>query len=530
MASGRFRVLLIAVIGCTTPQTASGVTPGGASGAQRTTVAPDAAPLLDAWAKAAGGRERIAQLGAVHGKGTYEKGGVMGTIEIWETPRGERRETITQVVVQTTRVFDGTRGWLVDRNREVRALAGWEIDEQLALSFWGAHAALVTDRRAGDVTRDGDALVLTPAGGKRPETVTIDRATKLPATRVRRDGERMRTTALGDWNLVGGVKLPFTMRETTDNPKDAVTIHWQTLEIATPPAGLFARPADREPDMTVPAAGVSVPIEVIYGGLVFAQVAINGVPMSFIVDTGAEGTVLNASRLERLGLPAIGSFATGAGGGDVTLSFVPGVTTQVGDAKVADQIVVAIPLDPLEKPLGRPLDGILGYDFVSRFVVELDYANQTMRLFDRASYQHTGAGKAIAVTLEDGTPFVDAAIEVPGKGTIAGHFVLDTGCLCDVQLTTPFVDEHELLDAFPHAKQAGFSAGAGGATQEMTATIPALHVGGEIIQSPRADFARDTHGANADPESAGLIGSLTWKRFVLVLDYRNQQVFLDPLR
>ena len=64
----------------------------------------------------------------------------------------------------------------------------------------------------------------------------------------------------------------------------------------------------------------------------------------------------------------------------------------------------------------------------------------------------------------------------------------------------------------------------------MTATIPALHVGGETIRNPRADFARDKHGANADPENAGLIGSLTWKRFVLVLDYKNQQVFLDPPR
>jgi predicted aspartyl protease len=527
----RWTSFLAAIAACTNPNTTSPVTtPSLESGAQVTTVAPDAAPILDAWAKAAGGRERIAMLGALHGKGSYEKGGIVGTIELWQTPRGERRETVTLHVVTTTRVFDGSRGWLVDRNREVRELAGWEIDEQLALSFWGAHAALLTDRRPGAVTRQGDSLVLAPTGGKRPETVTFDRASKLPATRVRRDGERMRTTAVGDYNLVGGVELPFTMRETTDNPRDAVTIHWQTLEVATPPPGTFTRPADREPDMTLPASPVVVPIEVVYGGLVFAKVTINGTPLSFVVDTGAEATVLNASRLDKLGLSSIGSFATGAGGGDVVLSFVPQVTTQLGDAKVSDQIVVAIPLDHLERPLQRPLDGILGYDFLSRFVIELDYANQTMRIFDRSSYHHTGAGKPIAVTLEDGTPFIDAEIEVPNKGRIGGHFVLDTGCLCDVQLSTPFVDEHRLLSAFPHAKQAGFSSGAGGATNEMTATIPALHVGGEKIESPRADFARDTHGANADPESAGLIGSLTWKRFVLVLDYKHQQVFLDPAR
>jgi hypothetical protein len=520
--------ILIAAIGCTTTPT-RGTSPAAASsGSAITSVAPAAQPLVDAWAEAVGGRAAIAALGTVHGHGTYEKGGIVGTIDVWQSPRGERRETVELGFVKTTRVFDGTRGWLVDRNREVRELAGWEIDEQLAHAYWGAHAALVVDRRPGAVSLAGEALVLTPTGGNRPDTVTLDRATHLPATRVRRDGERMRTTALSDWNAVGGVRMPFTMREQTDNPHDEVTIHWRSLVAASPPPDAFVRPADRDADMALSSSPVVVPIEVVFGGLVFVNVEINGTPMSFILETGAEATVLNASRVAKLGLTSVGTFATGAGGGDVVLSFVQGVTTKVGGATVSDQIVVAVPLDHLEEPLQRPLDGILGYDFLSRFVIEIDYTNESMRLFDRASYHHTGASKPVPVTLEDGTPFLDAAIELPDGKTISGHYVLDTGCLCDVQMFTPFVDKHGLLAAFPHAKQAGFSSGAGGVTHEMTATIPALHVGGEVIKDPRADFARDTTGASADPESAGLIGSLTWKRFVLVLDYKNQQVFLDP--
>lgn len=522
--------IVIAAVGCTNPTPTRVTSPAMVSGAAVTSVATAAQPVVDAWADAVGGRAAIVALGTVHGKGTYEKGGIVGTIEVWQTPRGERRETIELGFVKTTRVFDGSRGWLVDRNREVRELAGWEIDEQLAHAYWGSHAALVTDRRPGTVSLAGDALVLTPTGGNRPDTVTIDRGSHLPATRVRRDGERMRTTTLSDWNAVEGVKLPFTVHEQTDNPRDSVTIHLRSLQPGTPPADAFVRPRDREPDMTLASSPVVIPIEVVFGGLVFVNVSINGTPMSFVLDTGAEATVLNASRLGTLGLHAFGTFATGANGGDVVLSFVQGVTTKVGDASIHDQIVVAVPLDHLEHPLQRPLDGILGYDFMSRFVVEIDYANESMRLFDRASYHHTGAGKPVRVTLEDGTPFLDAAIELPDGTTVTGHYVLDTGCMCDVQIFTPFVDKHRLLSVFPHAKQAGFSSGAGGVTHEMTATIPALYVGGEVIKDPRADFARDTHGASADPESAGLIGSLTWKRFVLVLDYKNQQVFLDPLR
>lgn len=500
------------------------------SGPTVTLVAPDAEELVDAWAEAVGGRTSIAALGPIHGKGTYEKGGVLGTIELWVTPAGERREVIELGFLREVRVFDGKRGWLVDRNREVRALAGFELDDQLALSFFHAHAPLVTDRRPGKVTRDGDALVLAPDGGKRPETITFDRTSGLPHTRVRRDGEKMRTTTLSDWNAVDGVRLPFTMREETGNPNDAVTIHWKTLARAAPPASAFTRPADRESDATLATNPVVVPIEVAYGGLIFVKVGINGTPMSMVFDTGAEATIINSSRLAKLGLTSFGTFATGAGGGDVVLSYVKGITTTLGDATVNDQIIAAVLLDGLERPLGRPLDGIIGYDFISRFVVEIDYANQTMRLHDRATYQHAGSGKPLPITLEDSTPYLDAAIEVPDKGTLDGHWVLDTGCLCDVQVFAPFVDRHALLTAFPHAKQSGYSAGAGGATHEMTATIPALHIGQHVIKDPRADFSRDHHGVGADPESAGLIGSLTWKRYVLVLDYKRQQIFLEPPR
>jgi hypothetical protein len=201
----------------------------------------------------------------------------------------------------------------------------------------------------------------------------------------------------------------------------------------------------------------------------------------------------------------------------------------VAGASISDQIVGAVLLDQLEVPLKRPLDGILGYDFISRFVVEIDYKKQQLRLFDRAKYQHTGAGKKTPITLEDSTPYFDAAIEVPNTGDISGHFVLDTGCTCEVQMFTPFVDEHKLVNAFPQATQGGYFAGAGGTTNSVTTTIPALKVGGWMLQKAKAQLSRDKVGGTADPETAGLIGGLVFNQFVLVLDYKGKQIFLDPL-
>lgn len=521
--------LLLVACAPTTPATSTPTTITATTGATLAQVERDAQPIVDAWANAMGGREAIALLGPLHAKGVYEEGGIRGTVELWVTPRGERREEIVLGPLKEVRVFDGTRGWLVDRNREVRELAGFELDDQLALAFRDSFAALIVDRRPGTVTRDGKSLVLAPTGGNRTEMITF--VGGLPEVVMRRDGEKMRSTRFSDWNAVGNVKLPFTIREETGNPNEAVKIQVKTLERAMPPADAFVQPPDRSPtDVTQSGNPVSVPIEVAFGGLIFVKVSINDKPMSFILDTGAEATVLSASRVAKLGLTSVGKFATGAGGGDVVISWVPKVTTRVGDATVSDQIVAAIDLDDIERAIQRPLDGILGYDFLSRFVVEIDYTRQQMRLFDRATYKHTGTGNRIAMTLEDSTPFFDATITVPQRGEISGHFVLDTGCLCMVTLFTPFVDSNKLLEALPKAKQAGFSAGAGGPTNQMTAVIPALKMGNVIIEEPKAELSRDQKGATANPESAGLVGSLLFKLFVLVLDYRGKQFFLDPVK
>lgn len=485
------------------------------------TIDRSAQPRIDAWAAAIGGRDKIAALGALHIRGSYEKGGITGTIDLWETPHGERREELQLAFLHELRVFDGARGWFVDRNGEVRDLDGFELDDQLALAFRDSFAPLVPDRVPGAVTvNPRGELVLTAAGGHRPETVTLG-ADHRPVQIVRRDGEKLRATRLDDWREVAGVAMPFHLHEDNGDPNDAVDVKVASIERGTPPA--FTRPAERAPDM---AGTATVPFELLYGGLIYVHVTVNGTPMAFILDSGAESTVLNASRLAGLGLKATGTFAAGAGGGDVTVGYVPHVTYAVGGATLKDQIVSAIPLDPLEAPLGHKLDGILGYDMLSRFVVELDYKHEQLRLRDRASYHHA-AGTPVPITLEDSTPFVDATVELPGLPPVPGHFTLDTGCLCQVSLFAPFIDQHKLLAAVPDARSAGYSAGAGGETHQVSAPITALHIGTRTIDKPIADFGRDTTGATADPESAGLIGAIVWREFVLVLDYQRKQVWLD---
>ena len=65
--------------------------------------------------------------------------------------------------------------------------------------------------------------------------------------------------------------------------------------------------------------------------------------------------------------------------------------------------------------------------------------------------------------------------------------------------------------------------------RSVAAAKRAIVYSAERSQSRKMKLARGRAIATANPESAGVIGSIVWKRFVLVLEYKAKQIFLDPL-
>ena len=516
-------MLSVCLVACGAATPAAPATP-----VQATVVAGDAAPLLDAWATAAGGRDRLARIDRIELTGTLEVGGLTGRFTTWETARGERRhEETLGAAGGSIDVFDGVRGWLIDRNHKVRATDGSELADQIALGYLGANAALVPARRPGQVARDGAGIRIEPAGG-RPISIAFDPATHLPATIARPSQDRTRSITLADWRMVDGVRVAFLRKDEDGDPRDTRIYRIETAAIdrGAPAAG-FGRPHDPPPDYRFAAGGKAViPVEVTTA-LVFAQVRVNGSPpLEFFVDTGAEVTVINRSRLARLGLAPVGELAIGAGGGNAAMSYVTGVSFALAGVELRDQTVTAVPLDELELAMHHPIDGILGYDFLSRFVVELDYPKATMTLYDHA-VGHRAAGQPIAIELDGSVPELAATVDVAGR-RIAGRFLVDTGYNGEVSFNAPFTRAHRLIESSPRVLQGG-SRGAGGTSETTTGRIAGFAIGDLQLPSLIAAFQRDAGGALASPEWSGLIGGELLRRFVVTFDYDRKTMWLTKV-
>ena len=274
-------------------------------------------------------------------------------------------------------------------------------------------------------------------------------------------------------------------------------------------------------------SALNIPFELIANVIMLKVRVNNSTPLRFIFDTGAGGSLVSARRAAGLNLKKIDTVkATGVGGnrdgylaGGVSLS-VPGV-------KVLNQRVAVM---PLEFPFceAKDLEGIIGYDFIKEFVVEINYDTLMISLHDPASYGYTGRGDVFPLIIK-GTPRVRARVAMPGKPSIEGLFEIDTGFDGVLTINSPFVKRRQLLRELT-AQVANNDRGLGGESDRFDARLGYLQLGSFRFDKPIVGFstAGEGEGSMAVEDNDGPIGNEILRRFKVTIDYSRQRMMLEP--
>jgi predicted aspartyl protease len=276
------------------------------------------------------------------------------------------------------------------------------------------------------------------------------------------------------------------------------------------------------------SGSTDLPVQLV-NNLVFVPVRVGGSePLSFILDTGASVTVVNRAVAERLKLDlAAGEDAT-TGGGSVATASVSGVTLSVGDVSLSDVTLVAIDLSGLHAGLGRPVDGILGYDIFQRYVVEIDYERGAVRLHEPAGYVYAGGGDSLPVVIEDRIPFAQLQLRGAGGRLATAKVELDTGQTGAVTLIAPFVAANDLVGAEQPRLRIRTGALLSGAVTAEVVRLPEVRLGRFQVADPIVNVTPGAEGAGVSGATAGLLGGEVLRRFKVIVDYSRSRVVLEP--
>ena len=296
----------------------------------------------------------------------------------------------------------------------------------------------------------------------------------------------------------------------------------QVPQTTSCPSSTPAAPADK-------AQPIVAPIE-ISNNHVFVKVCAGGTPLDFILDTGAGATFFDLNHAKALGLKIGSAFTVrGAGAGTVAGGRVDGGEISLVGTGLTQKVSSAIDLSNLPSREGHRMEGILGYDFISRFVIAIDYVKEELRLYDPSSFRYSGSGTTVPVTFFSNHPHINTEVRLADGTTIPARMIVDVGSAASLALTKPFVDANHLRDRVgPTVRRRG-GGGVGGATWTDMGRVAGLRIGNLEIAKPTTILFGDSAGVFTTPGTwVGNIGGDILRRFTVFLDYKHNRMILEP--
>jgi membrane-associated protease RseP (regulator of RpoE activity) len=235
------------------------------------------------------------------------------------------------------------------------------------------------------------------------------------------------------------------------------------------------------------------------------------------------------SRAGKCGRPCVSRckiVGTGSAGTAEAIIF-KGISFRFPNVKAVNLTVGALPLGFLSSSFGRKVGGVIGNDIIKEFVVEVDYASQTINFYEPQSYQYSGGGEIIPFIIEEKLPFIRASIVIDGRTKIDGKFELDTGSTSSILLNAPFVKKYRLIKSISKTRQIQVG-GVGGTGRTLLGRIKNVTIGRFALENLVARFYQGTRGDNASAKYDGLIGGEIFRRFKVIFDYPRRRMILEP--
>jgi len=501
----------------------------GSAGAEATLT--DPYEILSAHYEAIGGLDLLRAEKARYFEAEIELFGLKGDIREWQQVPLRKRQEVNLGVIKQTTGDNGEYAWSVDSNgkllvqKDDHTLSKREVDRGIALfehidpgsGDFGLVLEGVED--VNGVTCY--ALLLTNRFNDDSRTYYIGARDFMMYKSINREPDHEAHTMFSDFREVGGLimafrqeveLLPIGQKQTV-----VITEYESNPEIDEV---IFEPPAKVPKDyrFTAGTSAENVPFTYVVDHL-FIDVTIGCDRRTWIIDTGASVTVVDAEYAQELGLETAGKMRGYSAGTTVEATFAELPPFRVDGIEFESQRVAVLSIKGLLKRAGVDVVGILGYDFLSRFVVRIDYANELLSFYDPVTFEYTGDGVTVNEPLEERFFVVPMIVD----GMYHGNWTLDIGA-GGSSFFYPFAMKNGIIG---RKGVEGRSGGAGGYHATKTMRFETVEIAGFTLHDPLISSPLQAGGALGNTEGTGNLGNSVLRHFVLYLDYERQQVILE---
>jgi hypothetical protein len=263
------------------------------------------------------------------------------------------------------------------------------------------------------------------------------------------------------------------------------------------------------------------------GGIIIVRCTIDNSKdsLNFILDTGSGGISLDSSTVDELQLVKQKTNRTIRGiAGIKTVAFTNNHSLHFIGLKVDSLNFHINNYDLLSSVYGVRIDGIIGYSFLSRYIVAINYDKQELEIFSPSLFKYPKGGYIMK-------PFFNSLIlsvfQVEDARSIMSRFIFDTGAGLCFLFNEDFLDDSSFL----RKKKKKFitqAEGFGGKKEMELTVIKSVSVGPYKFRKVPVFIFKDAYNVTSYPQSCGLIGNDLLKRFNVILNYPEQTIYLKP--
>ncbi|MEO0731479.1 MAG: PDZ domain-containing protein, partial [Bacteroidota bacterium] len=259
----------------------------------------------------------------------------------------------------------------------------------------------------------------------------------------------------------------------------------------------------------------------------------NAIPMRFIIDTGAENTIiLEKTVTDLLAVSYRRTFSIR--GADVNTELTAHLATGI-DLRLADALLARnrsmLVLDQnyfnFERITGTNIQGILGADFLMRFVVEFDFRRQILYLHEPAKFSPSKRHVEVPSIFIRHRPYLSLPISVSQPEPTDRRLLLDSGAGLSLLLHT-FGDSSN-VDLPVQTIPTYIANGLGGSLEGSVGRTRTVGLGDKVLEDVITYFQPlDTTGLDFLNKREGILGNRILKRYNVAIDYVRQQVWFRP--
>ncbi len=276
---------------------------------------------------------------------------------------------------------------------------------------------------------------------------------------------------------------------------------------------------------------VHFPIEVI-NNLVIIPVILNGqLPLKFILDTGVRTTILTEKSFSDILKLTYGRhlLVAGPGGEKLVEAYITNdVTLDMPGVHGEGHAMLVLERDYLElrNYLGTDVQGVLGYEVFSRFVVEVDYEKKQLTLSVPEAFKPKSSFQSMKMSVEDTKPYVQVPVEMSNGNSVDAKLMIDTGASHGLVLDPTTNDK--IVVPQKHVPSL-IGRGIGGLITGQIGRINSVKIGKYKIPNIVANFPDENSYMDTlkttDVFRNGVIGGELLSRFTVIYNFAGEKIY-----